>query len=289
MARAHFIGVDVPPGYNGTSDMGTSDMREDADRFAALVDVMARLRGPDGCPWDREQTLETLKSYLIEEAYEVLEAMEGPRDHLREELGDLLLQIVFQAQLAGEEGSFDIAEVIEGIRAKLVHRHPHVFGTSQVASSEAVKDTWEQNKREDRRKRKGDASVLDGIPASLPALLQAWRLTDKASRVGFDWPSLDGVQEKLQEELGELSEALETGAQDPIAHELGDVLFSIVNLSRFLKVNPEEALRRANLRFTARFQHLERALHREGLRPEEVGLEELDRRWDAAKRALQEE
>jgi len=269
--------------------MGTSDMREDADRFAALVDVMARLRGPDGCPWDREQTLETLKSYLIEEAYEVLEAMEGPRDHLREELGDLLLQIVFQAQLAGEEGSFDIAEVIEGIRAKLVHRHPHVFGTSQVASSEAVKDTWEQNKREDRRKRKGDASVLDGIPASLPALLQAWRLTDKASRVGFDWPSLDGVQEKLQEELGELSEALETGAQDPIAHELGDVLFSIVNLSRFLKVNPEEALRRANLRFTARFQHLERALHREGLRPEEVGLEELDRRWDAAKRALQEE
>ena len=259
------------------------------DRFQALVDVMARLRAPDGCPWDREQNYETLKPYLIEEAYEVLEAIDaGAPDHHREELGDLLFQIVFQSRLAEEQGHFDIFDVVEGIRAKMVRRHPHVFGEKKADSPDEVVGNWEQGKREERRRKNAQASILDGIPAALPALLQASRLTEKASRVGFDWPSIEGVREKVEEELGELSAAMTTGDEAAIDHELGDLLFSIVNLARFLKINPEEALRRANGRFKARFQHIERSLQAEGRRPEEVDLAELDRRWEAAKAALEE-
>lgn len=262
-----------------------------AQAFDALVTMMSRLRGPGGCPWDQEQSLQTLKPYLIEEAYEVLEAMDGPKDHLREELGDLLFQIVFQSRLAEEAGEFDLYDVAEGILNKMTRRHPHVFKETQeidtqLDSAAAVAGSWEARKRDERRKKRTTASVLDGIPTALPALLQGWRMTEKASRVGFDWPDVSGVKDKLNEELQELDQALASGNAAEIEHELGDVLFTLVNLSRFVQVNPEEAMRKANLRFQARFQHLERALEAEGLRPETQGIDALERRWQDAKQAL---
>jgi len=256
--------------------------------FCELVEVMARLRSPEGCPWDLEQTHETLKPFLLEEAYEVLEAMEGPPDHFSEELGDLLLQIVFHAQLAQEDGRFDIAAVVAGIRDKMIRRHPHVFGDQNANSAKAVMTHWEQHKREERRTKHPDASVLDGVPKALPSLLQAWRLTEKASRVGFDWPDVGGVRAKLTEETEELDRAIADGDAAAVEHELGDLLFTIVNLGRFLNLNPEEALRKTNERFTARFRFLERALGDQGKRPEEVSAAELDEGWNAAKVALKE-
>lgn len=260
---------------------------DSGSRMKALAEVVARLRSPQGCPWDQAQTAQSMKPYLIEEAFEVLEAMDGPPDQWREELGDLLFQIVFHARLAEEQGLFDLAGVASGIHDKMVRRHPHVFGDSTATSAEGVVQSWEQQKREERRKTQQRASVLDGIPSAQPALLEAWRMTEKASRVGFDWPDVSGVQEKLAEELGELQEAMREGSQAAIEHELGDVLFSVVNLARFLGVNPEDALKKTNRRFKARFHRIEDALLAQGKRPEEVHMEQLEQLWQEAKRLEQ--
>ncbi len=249
---------------------------------------MARLRGPDGCPWDREQTMRTLRPYLLEETYEVLEAMESgdAREHC-EELGDLLLQIVFQAQLAGEAGQFEFADVADAITRKLVRRHPHVFGTAQVRDAEAVMKQWVALKREEKAERGGGQSVLEGVPRELPALARAERLTEKASRIGFDWPDAAGARAKVDEELAELDEAIRGGDTRRVEEELGDVLFALANVARKLSLPPEEALRNAVGRFVARFEHVERELARQGVPHGRATLEEMDRLWEEAKRILE--
>jgi MazG family protein len=262
-------------------------MDRSADAVKKLLALMARLRGPDGCPWDREQTLKTLRPYVLEETYEVLEAMESgdPREHC-EELGDLLLQIVFQARIAEEEGRFDFADVAEAISAKLVRRHPHVFGDAQVKDAEGVMRQWVALKREEKAARGGGHSVLEGVPRELPALARAERLTEKASRIGFDWPDAAGARAKVEEELGELDEAIRQGDRERVEDELGDVLFAVANLARKLSLPPEEALRNAVARFIARFEHVERELERRGVPHGTATLEEMDRLWEEAKRAL---
>jgi MazG family protein len=252
------------------------------DAIERLLSIMEQLRV--GCPWDREQTLRTLRPYVLEETYEVLEAIDAgdAREH-REELGDLLLQIVFQAQLAKEEGTFDFADVANAISDKLVSRHPHVFGDSQVKDAEGVLRQWAALKREEKKARGGGHSVLEGVPRELPALARADRLTEKASRIGFDWPDAGGARAKLAEELAELDEAVARGEPDEVEHELGDVLFAAANLGRKLGVPPEEALRGAVGRFVARFAHVERELARRGVPHGGATLAEMDALWNEAK------
>jgi ATP diphosphatase len=258
-----------------------------------LVSIMARLRGENGCPWDREQDLRSMRPYLVEETFEVLDEMDrvahgGPWRPLGEELGDLLFQIVFHAQLAAEKGHFTMADVCRSISDKLESRHPHIFGGQQLKGSpkdsEEVLSNWAKLKAEEKKRKTGrDVSVLDGVPSAAPGLLRAERLTEKASRMGFDWPDTAGVRAKLQEELEELDEAVAAGARDAIEHELGDVLFSLANLGRFLHVPPEDALRMAIRRFITRFQHIENALRAEGVPFGEATLEHMERHWQAAK------
>ncbi len=248
---------------------------------------MARLRGPDGCPWDREQTMRTLRPYLLEETYEVLEAMESgdAREHC-EELGDLLLQIVFQSRLAGEAGQFEFADVADAIARKLVRRHPHVFGTAEARDAEAVMRQWVALKKEEKAERGGGKSVLEGVPRELPALARAERLTEKASRIGFDWPDAAGARAKVDEELAELDEAIRGGDTQRVEEELGDVLFALANVARKLSLPPEEALRNAVGRFVARFEHVERGLDRQGIPHGRATPEEMDRLWEEAKQLL---
>jgi MazG family protein len=249
-----------------------------------LLSIMERLRAPDGCPWDREQTLRSLRPYVLEETYEVLEAIDlGDADEHREELGDLLLQIVFQAQLRKEEGRFDFADVADAISNKLVSRHPHVFGDADVKDADAVLRQWAALKREEKRAKGGGGSVLEGVPREMPALARADRLTEKASRIGFDWPDAGGARAKVAEELGELDEAIALGDAAAIEHELGDVLFAIANLSRKLGLPPEEALRGAIGRFVARFGHIERELERRGVPHGTASLAQMDALWNEAK------
>ena len=261
------------------------------DRNAAavhrLLAIMDKLRDPGGCPWDREQTLRTLTPYLLEEAHEVIEAIEaGDAQNHREELGDLLFQVVFQARIAREEGKFDFAAVCDAISDKLTRRHPHIFADTVVSGSREVIKNWERIKAEER-KEKGDKprSAIGGVPVGLPALVRAERMTEKASAVGFDWPDLRGVLAKVKEELGELEEAIAAREQDPqaVEDELGDLLFSLANLGRFVKVHPEEALRGTVRRFEGRFHHIEARLAEQGRTPRESNLEEMDRLWDEAK------
>lgn len=254
------------------------------DAIERLLSIMEKLRGPDGCPWDREQTLETLRPYVLEETYEVLEAIEGgdAREH-REELGDLLLQIVFQAQLAKEAGTFEFADVANAISDKLVSRHPHVFGDATATDAEAVLKQWAALKREEKRARGGGESVLEGVPREMPALARADRLTEKASRIGFDWPDAAGARAKLAEELAELDEAVALGDRAAQEHEIGDVLFAVANLARKLGIPPEDALRGTVRRFVERFGHVERELARRGTPHGEATLEEMDALWDEAK------
>lgn len=255
-----------------------------AEAIERLLGIMERLRGPDGCPWDREQTLQTLRPYVLEETYEVLEAIDAGdvREHC-EELGDLLLQIVFQAQLAMEQGTFEFADVAEAISNKLVSRHPHVFGNATVKDAEGVLKQWAALKREEKKAKGGGKSVLEGVPREMPALARADRLTEKASRIGFDWPDAAGARAKVDEELRELDEVV--GGDDRVAleHELGDVLFAVANLSRKLGIPPEEALRGALRRFIFRFGHVERELERRGVPHAGATLEEMDALWDEAK------
>ncbi len=258
------------------------------EQFARLVEIMARLRGENGCPWDRKQTHASIKPYLVEETYEVLEAIdEGSAAKLQEELGDLALQIVFHAQMAQEAGCFTIGDVLRSINDKLVRRHPHVFGDVKADTAQEVLFNWEQIKKQEREDTLGRASALDGVPRELPALLRAHRLQEKASRVGFDWNEAREVLHKVDEELAELRSAMEGHAPERIEAELGDLLFSLVNLSRFIAVNPEEALRKTIARFIARFQYIEEALAQQGKSPDQVTLQEMDALWEEAKNLTQ--
>ena len=252
-------------------------------QFDELVEIMGRLRDPDGCPWDREQTHESLKPYLLEETYEALEAVDsGDPRKLCAELGDVLLQVVFHARLAEEAGAFDIRDVCARINEKLIFRHPHVFGDVEVSGSDEVLVNWEALKRqEDETGHR--ASALDGVPGSLPALKRAADLQKKASKVGFDWPEIAGPLAKVSEELGELARARETADAEAIAHELGDLLFAVVNVSRFLQVDGEDALRMACDRFSARFRQVEDAAAAAGNSLGEMSLAEMDLLWEAAK------
>jgi len=252
--------------------------------FTELIDIMARLRGEDGCPWDREQTSESIKPYLIEETYEVLEAIdEQDPAKLKEELGDLMLQVVFHAQMAEEAGTFSVSDVLAGINGKLIRRHPHVFGDVKAETAQEVLFNWEQIKQTERRQAKGQASLLDGVPREMPALLRARRLQEKASRIGFDWKEAQEVFLKVEEELGELRAAMQGQAADRVEAELGDLLFALVNLSRFLAVNPEEALRKTIARFIARFRFIEEELARRGRSMRQATLAEMDALWAEAK------
>ena len=251
--------------------------------FEQLKEVMSRLRGPDGCPWDREQNHHSLRPFLIEEAYEVLEAIDGGDDgKLAEELGDLLLQIIFHSQIAQEDGRFDVEEVISGIIEKLKRRHPHVFGDKKVKNSRDVLIGWERVKQKEAHGKK-DASILDGVPKELPALLKAHRVQEKVSRVGFDWEHIDQVFAKVEEEMAEFRAAYRNNQRQQVEEELGDIFFALVNLARFLETSPEDALRGTIDKFIRRFQYVEKALQNKGLDLSKVGLEAMDKLWDEAK------
>ncbi len=272
-----------------------------SERFDDLVRLMARLRAPDGCPWDRKQTHESLKPYLLEETYEVLETIDKQDEgKLREELGDLLLQILFHAQIASERKTFSVEDVMQLLADKLVRRHPHVFGQKEdgALTPDQVYSNWEQIKKSERQRTGGPESALDGVPKTLPALLRAFQTQARASRVGFDWPqNSEGVHQvmgKVTEEIGELTDAYTArnnqngdeerdAAQRHLEDEMGDVLFSLVNLARFLKVNPEDALRRATDRFADRFHFVEAEATRTGRTLESMTLTEMDSLWEQAK------
>jgi tetrapyrrole methylase family protein/MazG family protein len=250
-----------------------------------LVGLMQRLLAPEGCPWDREQTLATLVPYLVEETYEVVDALaDGDVDDHREELGDLLLQIVFQSELRFAEGKFGIDDVARGIVAKLVRRHPHVFGDTVAKDADAVLANWAKLKAAEKAE-KGKHGALHGIPASAPALLRATRAGEKAGAVGFDWPDADGPRAKIDEELAELDEARTAGDREAMQRELGDVLFAITNLARKLGLDAEQGLRDAIDRFSSRFRHLELALAAEGRAVSDASADEQEQLWQAAKRA----
>ncbi len=252
--------------------------------FDGLLSIMKQLRAPGGCPWDREQSKETLKPYVIEEAYEVVEAIDdGDPLELKEELGDLLLQVVFLSELADEKGEFNIDGVIEGISEKLVRRHPHVFGDEKSETAEEVVKNWASIKIDEKRE-KGKKSVLDGVPVHMPALLRAHRLTEKAARVGFDWSHIDEVFKKLEEEIGEFEEAVSSKNTEKVEDELGDVIFALVNIARFLEVNPEEALKGTVRKFVRRFSYIEEGLEKRGVDIREAGLEVMENLWNEAKR-----
>jgi ATP diphosphatase len=262
--------------------------------LAMLIAIMAALRAPEtGCPWDVEQTFETIAPYTIEEAYEVADAIaRGDLDDLRDELGDLLLQVVFHARIAEERGAFDFGGVVEAITTKLIRRHPHVFGDARDLAPAEVKRLWDEIKAAEKRERaarRGSsehaASILDGVPAAMPSLTRADKLTRKAAKVGFEWPDLDGVTAKVEEELAEVREAALSGERREIAAEIGDLLFTVANLARHLEVDPEAALAAANRKFERRFNAIEQALAADGRSPEQSDLAEMDRLWDEAKAA----
>ena len=252
------------------------------EAFAQLCACMAQLRAPDGCAWDREQTLQSLRPYLLEEAHELQEAMVGADAAAhQEELGDVLLQVVFQAELVQEAGGFDVAAVVQGLRAKLVRRHPHVFADAVAPTGAAVAQAWERIKAQERPAGRG---LFSGIPASLPALLRAARMGEKAAAVGFDFPELALARAKAEEEWQELRQALDTGAPPAeVAGEMGDVIFALVSLCRHLHLDPEAALKTTLLKFTRRFAHIEAALAARGERPDETPLAEMVRLWNDAK------
>ncbi len=257
-----------------------SDRADPSTNFAQLVEIMARLRAPGGCPWDREQTFDTIKPYLLEETYEVLQAIDD-RDwkELAEELGDLLLQVVFFSQMAAEAGHFNVNDAIEAICSKLIRRHPHVFGDGQAKTSDEVLRKWDEIKATEKPRPKG---LLAGIPQALPALVEGDKIARKAAGAGFDWPGIDPVFDKLREELGELDHARKSGSQEDIEGEIGDLLFVVVNIARFLKVDPEQALRKTNTKFRRRFAHVEDGL---GKPLKEATIEEMEALWQAAKKA----
>lgn len=260
-----------------------------AKEFADLVELIARLRAPGGCPWDREQTHESLKPMMLEEAYEVVEAIdEGDDEELLGELGDLMLQVVFHSQIAAEENRFTVADVIERIKSKMIRRHPHVFGEDDAQTAGEVLRNWEAIKEaelEAKGKRASDASMLDSVSTKLPAVMEAFQMTTKVSRVDFDWPDVPSVIEKLDEEVEELKEAV--AAEQPnhqeIAGEVGDLLFVAVNVARLLGIDPESALKTSNRKFRRRFRYIEDRLREQGRKPADSDHTEMDLLWDEAK------
>jgi len=252
---------------------------EDLSQFATLVDIIARLRAPDGCPWDRKQTHASLRETLLEECYEVLEALdEGDSEKLRDELGDLLMQIVLHTQIATEAGEFELGDVISGINAKLIHRHPHIFGSQKIKDAEEVALNWEVLKREERE---ADTSILASVPKQMPALGYSQELQRRVVQVGFDWEDIDGVIDKLVEEVGEFKRV---DCQERRAEEFGDLLFTLVNIARRLGVDLEAALRQANRRFYQRFTYMEEVCRQRGINFAELSFDEQNALWEEAKR-----
>jgi len=261
--------------------------------FARLVEIMARLRSPEGCPWDREQTFDTIKPYLLEETYEVMDSIDA-RDWvgLADELGDLLLQVVFFSQMAKEAGHFDVTDAIEAINNKLVRRHPHVFADGDAKTSDEVLRKWDEIKAGEKAASTKPRGLLGGVPRTLPALMEARQIASRAAGAGFDWKNVDQVLEKLHEELAELEAARhslsqsqgQAGSQEALQDEIGDLLFVIVNIARFLKVDPEQALRGTNSKFRRRFEHVEQGLEAQGKSPREASIDEMEALWQEAKR-----
>jgi MazG family protein len=252
--------------------------------FERLLDVMRRLRGPAGCPWDREQTRTSLKPYLIEEAYEVLEAIEaGHVDGVREELGDVLFQVVFHAEIGAERGEFTMADLLAGLSDKMINRHPHVFGDARVDTAGQALTQWEAIKQREAEAQGRRRSVIDGVPRALPGLVRAQRIQSKAARVNFDWPDAQAAWAKVEEEAAETSAALATGDRARIEEELGDMLFSLVNVARLASLDAEEALQRAIDKFRRRFATMEDDLNARGTSIASVTPEELERSWQAVK------
>lgn len=254
-------------------------------KFYELVDIMKRLRGPDGCPWDQKQDHKSLRPYLLEETYEVIEAINADDiDELKVELGDLLLQIVFHAQMASERGDFDIEDVSGAISEKLIRRHPHVFQDRKDITAEQVLNNWEKIKlQHDEPNGKRRKSVLEGVPKTMPALLRAYRVQEKAARFGFDWERVPQILEKVDEEIIELKDELEADNRDGIEEELGDLLFSIVNVARFLKIDPEVSLNKITNKFKRRFEYIEARLAEDGRTAADASLEEMDAFWNESK------
>ncbi|MCI0665242.1 MAG: nucleoside triphosphate pyrophosphohydrolase [Acidobacteria bacterium] len=255
--------------------------------FEDLIDIIARLRAPEGCPWDREQTYATLGPMLIEEAYEVIDSAEAANwDELRDELGDLLFQIVFYGQIAREQGHFDLQQSITRVYDKMIRRHPHVFGQEKVENTAHVLANWEAIKAAERKADESDQSLLDGTSTKLPGLLEAYLLTTKAARVGFDWKQGQDIFQKLEEETRELQEELnrEDPDQEAITGEIGDLLFVVANIARWYGIEPESALKRTNRKFRHRFKHIEKRVQEDGRPWKEISLEELNQFWDEAKR-----
>jgi len=251
-----------------------------------LLEIMAALRDPEsGCPWDRKQSFETIVPYTLEEAYEVADSIErGHMEELKDELGDLLFQVVFYAQLASEQGLFEFGDIVDAINDKLVRRHPHVFANASFEDEAELNEAWEQSKQDERNNKTEDhVSILDGVAKALPALKRAQKIQTRAARVGFDWPSLQPVIEKIQEELTELSQAIQTGDQNAQNAEMGDLIFSCVNLSRHLHVDAEESLRHATKKFEKRFNYVENRLLVSGRKVDQCTIEVLDMLWNEAK------
>jgi tetrapyrrole methylase family protein/MazG family protein len=253
-------------------------------KFEELVDIVARLRSPEGCAWDREQTRESLKPFLVEEFYELIDALdEDDPEGIKEELGDLLFQIVLQSQLSKEKEIFSINDVVEGIARKMVRRHPHVFGEKDLKTSDDVSRWWEEHKKSEG---KNHDSAIGGVPKSLPALIRAQKLQMKATKAGFDWKKIEDVFGKLCEEVGELKKALKDGKKAEIEDELGDIFFVLVRISNFLDINPEDALRKTIRKFIGRFEHIETEAARQGRRINDMTLAEMDVLWERAKKEL---
>ena len=305
--REDYFASRTPLGY-------IESMSETGERFERAVAIMARLRAPGGCPWDREQTFDTIKQYTLEETYEVLEAIEN-RDwsELTGELGDLLLQVLFYAEMANEEGRFSIDDVLDRLSNKLVTRHPHVFGDVKAETSAQVLRNWEAIKQQERKQRETapagneePKSVLDGVSSAMPALLEGLKLSNRAAHVGFDWPNIEGLFDKLKEELEELrhevnripppgpvpvgrgiagsrGQLLSEDLKARLEDEVGDLLFVLVNMARYLNIDPESSLRKTNRKFRRRFQYVEEALRNAGKKPEDASLDEMEAHWQASK------
>ncbi|MFP4497248.1 MAG: nucleoside triphosphate pyrophosphohydrolase [Vulcanimicrobiota bacterium] len=254
------------------------------EKFIELVEIMARLRGEQGCPWDKKQNHRSLMPYLIEETYEVLESIEDEKPgELAEELGDLMLQIVFHSEIGRQADEFNICDVLDSINQKLIRRHPHIFGNVEVENAEDVVRNWEEIKLREKN-RKPRKSLMDGIPQGMPALLYGRRLQERAAGVGFDWPDINGVLEKVEEEIAELREAFENDRKEEITDELGDLLFALVNIGRWKKVNPEEALRKTCKKFERRFKVIEEEAEKRGVSLSDMDLYEMEDIWQKSKK-----
>lgn len=254
------------------------------EKFIRLVEIVKTLRSPEGCPWDMEQDLYSIKNHFLEEAFELVDALDNEDiPNIREELGDIIFHVVFHAVMAEQEGKFDLGAVLDEINEKLVRRHPHVFGDMGNIDTEEVIVNWDRIKAEEK-KAKRTKSILDDIPAKFPSIQRSLKMQERVRKVGFDWPDMQDCMDKVNEEIDEFKEAISTGNTHEIEHEMGDVLFAFINLSRFLKINPDEALRKANNRFHNRFSYIEQKLLENGLSSEDATLEQMEELWQEAKK-----